>query len=91
MAPDRWLRPESAVLPDSSLIPPENLIRPPPNRFTHELVVAESFYFGTKADSEAPDGELEAKTKLVLLHSDDKTRCRVVDGRGLHVEVSWPT
>jgi hypothetical protein len=37
----------------------------------------------------APDGQLEAGTRVVPLRYDDRERCRVVDGRGLYVEVSY--
>jgi hypothetical protein len=84
-----YLRPESEVLGDDSLIPTENQIRPPPNQFTHRLVDAQPFYFGSEASSSsAPDGEFEAGTNVVLLRHDGGTRCRVADGRGLYVEVS---
>ena len=88
MGGERFQRPESVVLGEDSLIPPENQIRPTPNRFTHQLVKPEPFYFGRRVDSSAPDGELLAGTQVVLLRDDGEARCRVVDGRGLHVEVS---
>ncbi len=71
------------------MVPVENLIRPAPNQFTHQLVEAEPFYFTTKQDSEAPNGRFEAGTAVVLLTYDGATRCRVVDGRGLYVEVGY--
>jgi hypothetical protein len=85
---DRFQRPEAVILGEDSLIPPENQIRPTPNRFTHQLVKSEPFYFGRKVDSSAPDGELLTGTQVILLRDDGEARCRVVDGRGLHVEVS---
>lgn len=89
MSSEGWLRPESVVLGEGSLIPPENQIRPAPNRFTHQLVDAEPFYFRCHAGRNAPDGRLEAGTRVVLLRYDGGARCRVADGRGLHVEVSY--
>ena len=89
MSPERYLRPESLVLGEGSLIPHENQIRPAPNQFTHRLVDAAPFYFGSERDSSAPDGQLEAGTKVVLLNYDGGAQCRVADGRGLYVEVSY--
>jgi hypothetical protein len=88
VSPERYVRPESVVLGEGSLIPPENQIRPPPNQFTHTLVDAAPFYLGSERTSSAPDGQLEAGTQVVLLRYDGGARCRVVDGRGLYVEVS---
>lgn len=73
---------------DASLIPPEGQIRPPPNEFSHRVVHSEPFYFRRKADSDAPDGQLAAGSKVLLLRTEDGTRCRVADERGLYVEVS---
>jgi hypothetical protein len=89
MDSERYLRPESQVLSERSLVPQENQIRPAPNHFTHQLVAAEPFYFRSEADSNAPDGHLEAGAKVVLLRYDGGARCRVADGRGLHVEISY--
>jgi hypothetical protein len=84
---DRYLRPDALVLGEGSVVPPENEIRPPPNRFTHRLNGAEPFSF--RSDAQAPDGELEAGTQVVLLRYDGGARCRVADGRGLYVEVRY--
>jgi hypothetical protein len=46
-------------------------------------------YFGSEADSDAPDGQLDAGTKVALLRYDGGARCRVADGRGLYVEISY--
>jgi hypothetical protein len=73
---------------DSSLVPPENQIRPPPNQFSHQVIEAEPFYFRREADSNAPDGQFAAGTKVLLLRSEGGSRCRVADERGLYVEVS---
>jgi hypothetical protein len=73
---------------DDSLVPPEGQIRPPPNQFSHRVVRSEPFYFRREADSDAPDGQLEAGSKVLLLRSEDGARCRVADERGLYVEVS---
>lgn len=81
------IRPEPSVLPESSLIPALNLISPPPNRFTHEVTRPCPFYYTTARQSSAPDGQLPAGTKVVLLVDDGGEHCRVVDGQGLYVEV----
>jgi hypothetical protein len=87
--PKRYVRPEALVLGEGSLIPPDNQIRPAPNQFTHRLTDTAPFYFGSERDSNAPDGQLEAGTKVVLLKYDGGAQCRVADGHGLYVEVSY--
>ena len=76
-------RPVPKVLDESALVPGDALVKPPPNRFTHELVRDEPFRFG--GDDE-PAGTLAAGTPVVLLR-DGPDGCRVVDGRGLYVRV----
>ncbi len=81
------LRPEAVVLGDEALVPADNIVRPPPNHFTHELAVDEPYWLdrpGRRARQ--PDGVLLAGTPVVLLVEGDD-RCRVVDDRGLYVEV----
>jgi hypothetical protein len=80
------LRPEPVVLGDEALVPERNVIRPPPNHFTHELVVDEPYRFDRPEDTGQPDGVLPAGTPVALL-VDGPDRCRVVDGSGLYVEV----
>src|SRR6266511_5360855 len=81
------LRPEAVVLGDEAIIPASNFIRPPPNRFTHDLAVDEPYKFEhPMRTDDQPDGILRAGTPVVLLVEGDD-RCRVVDGRGLYVEV----
>jgi hypothetical protein len=89
MDPERYLRPESQVLSEGSLVPPENQIDPAPNHFTHQLVATEPFYFRSESESTAPDGQLEAGTKVLLVRYDGGARCRVADGRGLYVETTY--
>jgi hypothetical protein len=81
------IRPEAVVLPDSARVPAANLIAPPPNQFTHELTRAQPYYFTGGQQGTPPDGEFPAGTKVVLLRHDGGAYCRVVDGRGLYVEV----
>jgi hypothetical protein len=80
------LRPEPIVLGDDALVPDRHLIRPPPNRFTHELLNEEPFRFDRPEPAAEPDGVLPAGTQVVLL-VEGPERCRVVDGSGLYVEV----
>lgn len=83
-----FTRPEAKVLADNALIPESNLISPAPNQFTHELTRTEPFYYSDAQPDRRPDGELEKGTKVVLLVLKDDKYCRVVDGRGLYVEVT---
>jgi hypothetical protein len=80
------LRPEPSVLRGEALIPERNLVRPAPNRFTHRLLVDEPYRFDRPERADEPDGVLVAGTPVVLL-VEGADRCRVVDGRGLYVEV----
>ena len=81
------LRPDVQVLPDEALVPDANVIRPPPNRFTHKLLIDEPYCFERSARTGESDGALAAGTPVVVL-IEGPDRCRVVDGRGLYVEVS---
>jgi hypothetical protein len=84
--PEGMLRPEAVILGDNALIPPSNLIQPPPNHFTHEVVVDEPFRFGSASGGTEPDGVLLKGTPVVLL-VEGSAHCRVVAGNGLYVEV----
>ena len=80
-----FLRPQFEIVGEESLVPEDNLVRPAPQRFTHELVRAEPYFY---AAGEAPAGHLPAGSRVVLMGDDGAGRCRVVDGRGLYVEVA---
>jgi hypothetical protein len=82
----RMLRPEPVVLGQEALVPDRNVIEPPPNRFTHVLTVDEPYRFDRPESTPEPDGVLAAGSQVALL-VDGPERCRVVDGRGLYVEV----
>jgi hypothetical protein len=82
----RVLRPEYVVLGEEAVVPAANVVRPPPNRFTHELVADEPYYFDRPEHGPEPDGVLPAGTKVVLLVQDNGS-CRVVSGSGLYVRV----
>jgi hypothetical protein len=79
-------RPDAVVLGEEALVPDRNVVRPPPNRFTHELRVDEPYRLDRPEHADGPDGIIPAGTPVVLLVEGDD-RCRVVDGRGLYVEV----
>jgi hypothetical protein len=81
------LRPEPVVLGEEALVPERNVIEPPPNRFTHVLTDDEPYRFDRPAGPREFDGVLAAGTPVALL-VDGPERCRVVDGRGLYVEIT---
>jgi hypothetical protein len=81
-------RPKMIVLPESSNVPNENFIRPAPNVFTHEVTRETPYYFGGTKRSK-PDGNFPQGTRVTLLRQDGDAFCRVVDGRGLYVEVEF--
>ena len=80
------LRPDVHVLDRSALVPDRNVVRPPPTRFTHELVADTPFRLDRDPPGGPPDGVLAAGTPVVVA-SREGDRCRVVDGRGLAVQV----
>jgi hypothetical protein len=75
------IRPKKRVLPDAATVPAKNLA-PVPRRFTHEVAAEQPFYYSAR-DTE-PAGTLSAGSR-VRLASEGRTRCRVVDARGLAV------
>ena len=80
------LRPDMVVLAEDALVPHRNLIRPAPNRFTHELIVDEPYRFDRPEPTNEPDGVIRAGTPVAILVVGDE-RCRVVDPRGIYVEI----
>jgi hypothetical protein len=82
----RVLRPEIAVLGNEALVPAANVVRPPPLRFTHELVVDEPYHLDRPERAPEPDGVLRRGTRVALLHQGDD-HCRVADASGLSVDV----
>lgn len=72
------------VIDDAALVPSRNHVAPP-DRFSHELTEPAPYWFDG-AGSKNPDGELPAGTP-VLLTIGDNTFCRVIDERGLFVQV----
>ena len=75
------LRPQKSVLPDAATVPRKNQA-PVPRRFTHELIAAQPFYYSPR--SQEPAGTLPAGSR-VRLSTEGRTRCRVIDARGLSV------
>jgi hypothetical protein len=75
------LRPQKSVLPDAATVPKTNQA-PVPRRFTHELITEQPFYYTARGTE--PAGTLSAGSH-VRLETEGRTRCRVVDGRGLSV------
>ena len=82
-----FLRPPVDVLPENAVVPDRNLIEPAPNTFTHALTSDQPFSFTTFEGTAAPDGVLAAGSRVVLMVYDGGRFCRVVDGRGLYVEI----
>lgn len=84
-----FVRPESLVLPANAVVPNENLIWPAPNRFTHVLTRVQPYFYRTVEEGAPADGEFAAGTEVVLLVYAGGGACRVVDGRGLYVEIEY--
>jgi len=89
MATEGFLRPPSTVLPENAVVPDRNLIVPAPNTFTHTLTRDQPFSYTTLQGAAVPDGELAKGTSVVLMVYDGGHFCRVVDGRGLYVEIEY--
>ena len=85
-----FLRPRFEILGEESLVPDDNVVRPAPDRFTHELMRSEPYFYGAGAEGGEPEpaGRLPAGARVVLVGVGGRGRCRVVDGRGLSVEVA---
>ena len=79
----RMLRPDATVLPESALVPDANL-KPPPTRFTHQVVAEQPFHYTAAQAGDVPDGRFAPGTQLLLLeHGDGHPLCWVQDGRGV--------
>jgi hypothetical protein len=75
------LRPQKFVLPDAAAVPKKNQVSVP-RRFTHQLTAEQPFYYSAR--SKDPAGSLSAGSR-VRVAAEGRTRCRVVDERGLAV------
>lgn len=84
-----FIRPEASILDENAIIPENNLILPAPNQFTHELIGSQPFYYDRPQQRASPAGQFSAGTRVVLLVYEGGRYCRVVDGRGLYVEVEY--
>ncbi|MGZ8900907.1 MAG: hypothetical protein ACXW3Z_12495 [Limisphaerales bacterium] len=82
-----FIRPEPVVLPSGSLIPAPNLINPPPNHFTHQAQRETPYFYSEAANNKQPDGVIPPGTRVTMLRCEDGGRCRVVDERGLYIQV----
>jgi hypothetical protein len=82
----RMLRPKATLLPDAALVPSANL-KPPPKRFTHEVVAEQPFHYG--AAGGVPDGHFAPGTRLRLLEHGAGPLCRVQDRSGLCVTTAF--
>jgi len=81
---DNVIRPKTVILPDSAQLPERNVLRPPPNRFTHEIVAEQPYYYVALDQGAPPEGKFFTGTKVILLRHDG-AECWVADGRGLYV------
>ena len=79
------LRPAAEVLGPDSLVPAVNLVQPPPDQFSHELTRDEPYRFGSDSTT-SPDGELQRGTPVLVVANDGR-HARVIDERGLYVQV----
>lgn len=79
------LRPTADVLAADALVPAANVVQPPPDQFSHVLTRDEPYRFGSDPTA-SPDGELQRGTP-VLVVVDDGHHARVIDERGLYVQV----
>jgi hypothetical protein len=83
------LRPKATVLPDPALVPSANL-KPPPRRFTHEVVAEQPFYYDCDAAADAaPAGHFAPGTRLRMLEHDAGPLCLVQDRSGLCVVTAF--
>lgn len=79
------LRPTAEVLAADALVPAANVVQPPPDQFSHVLTRDEPYRFGTDPTA-TPDGELQRGTPVLVVVNDGH-HARVIDGRGLYVQV----
>jgi hypothetical protein len=87
LAVNNVIRPNAVVLPDSAQVPERNVVKPPPNRFTHEVVAEQPYYYMGVDQAAPPDGKFAIGAHVVLLRHD-AGECWVADERGLYVATS---
>jgi hypothetical protein len=86
---DGMIRPKATVLPSSALVPKRNLLRLAPNRFTHEVVSEQPYYYRDPDRAAGPDGTFPSGTKVVLMFHDGGSECHVVNDQGLYVVTAF--
>ncbi|HEY6247527.1 MAG TPA: hypothetical protein VIX17_26490 [Pyrinomonadaceae bacterium] len=84
-----FTRPKAEVLSGDSIVPDENIISPPPNQFTHKLKRDAPYYFDEPQQGKSANGTFVKGTSVVLLRHDGGSYCRVSDGRGLYVAITY--
>jgi len=77
-------RPPLQVLGDEALIPERNRASAPPERFTHELTVAQNYYYEPPITPRAADGTFAAGTRFLWVGEAGEF-CWVVDEAGVLV------
>ncbi len=77
-------RPPVQVLGDEALVPERNRASPPPQHFSHELTVAQDYYYDVPGDPRMADGRYAAGTRLLLVGEAGEL-CWVVDEAGVLV------
>ena len=85
---DHMRRPKATVLPDSALVPERNR-KPPPTRFTHEVIAGQPYYYIGPQQAAPPEGTFAAGTQVKLHAHDGGPVCQVVDARGLCVATAF--
>ncbi|MEK6335678.1 MAG: hypothetical protein AABM67_12065 [Acidobacteriota bacterium] len=84
-----FTRPKAEVLAEDVIVPDKNIISPPPNQFTHKLRQDEHYYYDDPQQGKPANRKFEKGTKVVLLRHDGGSYCRVSDGRGLYVAITY--
>lgn len=82
-----FTQPEKVVLPEAALVPSPNVVTPPPNYFTHQTLREAPYFFSAANNRQQPDGVLPAGAHVTMVRCEDGGRCRVIDQRGLYVQI----
>lgn len=80
------LRPEAVVLGEEALIPESNVVDPVPSPLAHELTIDEPYWYDGVTHNQRPSGMLPSGTPVAIIE-DRPDQYRVVDGRGLAVDI----
>jgi hypothetical protein len=84
------IRPPSTVLSAGAQVPDRNILVPPPNLFTHKLLVSCPYYYSEPQPGQAPAGELAQGTRVLLARTENQTHW-VIDARGLYLALPQAT